>query len=123
MSATNAEDSKRGEVYVKEDTLYRVRIENPILGVPITFLNKYNPDQFKIIGIASGREDFDIDAHPTKMYKNAIQHNKDGSTTSGSKANTGPCIAVYNTSGIYYTADNTDNKLEVLYSRILIRRR
>ena len=108
---------------IQSRTLYRVKIENPILGVPITFLNKYNPDQFKIIGIASGREDFDIDAHPTKMYKNAIQHNKDGSTTSGSKANTGPCIAVYNTSGIYYTADNTDNKLEVLYSRILIRRR
>ena len=102
---------------------YHVKIENPILGVPITFLNKYNPDQFKIVGITSGRKDFDIDAHPIKRYKNAIQHNKDGSTTSGSGANTGPCIAVDNPSGIYYTADNADNKLEVLYSRILIRRR
>ena len=102
--------------------LYRVKIENPILGVPITFIGKYNPAQFEIVGMATGRKDFDIDAHPIKRYKNAIQHNKDGSTTRGS-LNSGPCIAVDNPSGIYYTADNTDNKLEVLYSRILIRRR
>ena len=27
----------------------KVRIKNPIWGVPITFLNKYNPTQFEII--------------------------------------------------------------------------
>lgn len=31
----------------------RVRIENPILGVPITFLDKYNPDQFNILGLGN----------------------------------------------------------------------
>ena len=29
----------------------KIRIKNPIWGVPITFLDKYNPDQFEIIGI------------------------------------------------------------------------
>ena len=29
----------------------KVRIKNPIWGVPITFLNKYNPTQFEIIGL------------------------------------------------------------------------
>ena len=29
----------------------KVRIKNPIWGVPITFLDKYNPEQFEIIGI------------------------------------------------------------------------
>ena len=31
----------------------KVRIKNPIWGVPITFLYKYNPKQFEIIGIAN----------------------------------------------------------------------
>lgn len=28
----------------------RIRIENPVMGVPITFLGKHNPEQFKIVG-------------------------------------------------------------------------
>lgn len=27
----------------------RIRIKNPIYGVPITFLDRYNPNQFRII--------------------------------------------------------------------------
>ena len=29
---------------------YRVRILNPVMGVPITFLGKWNPNQFEIVG-------------------------------------------------------------------------
>ena len=32
----------------------KVRIKNPIWGVPITFLYKYCPTQFEIVGIMSG---------------------------------------------------------------------
>ena len=39
-----------------EDTLYRVRIENPILGVPITFLDKYNPTQFELVAFGKGED-------------------------------------------------------------------
>ena len=28
----------------------KVRIKNPIWGVPITFINNYNPKQFEIVG-------------------------------------------------------------------------
>ena len=28
----------------------RIRIKNPIWGVPITFMDKYNPEQFEILG-------------------------------------------------------------------------
>lgn len=28
----------------------RIRIKNPIWGVPVTFMDKYNPDQFEILG-------------------------------------------------------------------------
>ena len=29
----------------------KVRIKNPIYGVPISFLDKYNPEQFEIVDI------------------------------------------------------------------------
>jgi len=29
---------------------YRIKIHNPVMGVPITFLDKWNPEQFEIIG-------------------------------------------------------------------------
>ena len=32
----------------------KVRIKNPIWGVPISFLDKYCPTQFEILGIACG---------------------------------------------------------------------
>ena len=32
----------------------KIRIKNPIWGVPITFLDNYNPKQFEILGIACG---------------------------------------------------------------------
>lgn len=91
------------------------------MGVPISFLPKYNPDQFEILGLAPERTDKPI----LKIFKynNAIQHNKDGSTQGGNKVNDGPVIK-YDTipeKTIYYTADNSDGYLVVLYARIIIR--
>lgn len=31
----------------------KIRIKNPIYGVPITFLDKYNPEQFEIIQLCA----------------------------------------------------------------------
>ena len=91
-----------------------------VMGVPITFLDKYNPDQFKILGITSGRDEFE--AIPTKRYKNPKQINKDGSETNGSKANTRSTLLwSKKPNGIYYTADNASGYLSILYARILIR--
>ncbi len=89
-----------------------------IMGVPITFFDKYNPEQFKIMGMTSGRYEFE--AQPTKRYINPIQHNPNGTTTNGSKANTRATILNNNPKGVYYTADNADGKMEILYARILV---
>ena len=35
----------------------KIRIKNPIWGVPITFLNKYCPTQFEILGLAADKRD------------------------------------------------------------------
>lgn len=29
---------------------YKIKIKNPVMGVPITFLDKYCPEQFEIVG-------------------------------------------------------------------------
>ena len=93
-----------------------------IMGVPITFLDNYNPKQFEILGLNSGRYEFEC--QPTKRYINAIQHNKDGTTTSGSKANTRSAVLFKNKpEGTYYTADNVDGFLKLIYARVFIRRK
>lgn len=91
-----------------------------IMGVPITFLDKYCPEQFEITGITLGNT---VDYPMTRIYENAIQHNKNGSTQSGSKVNTRAAILVIEKpkGTVYYTADNADGYLLSIYPRILIR--
>ena len=110
-----------------------------IMGVPITFLDKYNPSDtdvpefngvslegdlaayFDVLGLTHGRTEFGIG--PSKKYKNPLQHNKNGDVVNGSKANTRACILSEDTSNIYYTADNADGPLKICYARILIKRK
>jgi len=91
-----------------------------IMGVPVSFLDKHNPEQFKIVGLTSGRDEFEC--RPSKRYKNPIQHNLNGSVSNGSKANTRATIKLDNVPiDIYYTADNADGPLSIVYARILIK--
>lgn len=81
------------------------------------FKNNYDPDQFEIVGMTSGRDEFE--ATPTKKYLNPKQQN--GTIINGSKANTSSTI-LYKTKpeGVYYT-DNANGYLKVLYTRFLIK--
>ena len=89
------------------------------MGVPITFLDKYNPDQFEILGWARGVDEFD--AYPTKRYVNPKQIKPDGRVSNGGKVNTGPNLLLKKKPSVtYYTADNADGYLVQLYMRILI---
>ena len=87
------------------------------MGVPITFLDKYNPNQFEILGITLGTT---VDYAMTALYKNAVQHNQ-----GGGKVNTRAAILVEArpVNKVYYTADNIDGYLLSVYPRILIKRR
>ena len=93
-----------------------------VMGVPISWLDKYCPEQFEIVGLTSGRDEFI--ARPTKRYINPIQVNKNGTKTNGSKANTRSTILLKDIPNeIYYTADNADGPLMITYARILIRKK
>lgn len=45
-------DSPQGEIMTKNNNskTIKIRILNPVMGVPVTFLDKFNPKQFEIIG-------------------------------------------------------------------------
>jgi adenine-specific methyltransferase EcoRI-like protein len=92
------------------------------MGVPITFLDKYNPEQFEILGITQGRDEFGT--RPTKWYVNPRQINPDGTTSNGGKVNTGAQILLpHKPEGVYFVADNADGPLQRVYARILIKRK
>ena len=89
-----------------------------IMGVPITFLDKHNPDQFEIIGITQSW--FGI---ASKIYPKQIQVNKDGSKQDVTKLNDGAAIKVGTTpkNSTYYIVGK--DKFVKAYARILIQRR
>ena len=90
-----------------------------VMGVPISFLSKHNPEQFNIVGLTSGRDEFEC--RPSKRYINPKQHNTNGSVVNGSKANTRATLTLEEEpDAIYYTADNSDGPLAIVFARILI---
>lgn len=93
------------------------------MGVPITFLDKYNPEQFEILGLAPERSEQPV--LQKFKYINAIQHNSNGTTQKGNKVNDGPVLKFDTPPNKYpyYTAENSEGYLQVLYARIIIKYR
>ena len=90
-----------------------------IMGVPITFLDKYNPEQFRIVALGNSRENF----MPNKDYINPKKVLKNGKVVNGGAIN---CVLTLSTkvkptNSIYYISDNSDYLIPP-YARILIER-
>ena len=88
------------------------------MGVPITFLDKYNPAQFEILGITQS-----WDGCASKIYPKQIQVGKDGKKSEVTKLNDGAAIKVDNApdDDTYYIVN--DDLFIKAYCRLLIRRR
>lgn len=91
-----------------------------VVGVPITFLDKHNPEQFEIVALGNSRENFT----PNKYYINPRKVLKDGAVHNGNAIN---CVLVFNQESkpintVYYTSDNSDY-LVAPYARVLIKRK
>lgn len=110
----------------------KIKVQRPIWGVPITVLDKYNPESnieqhnlakdFDILGLAKGptwNSINHIDAY--KKYQNAKQINTKGKISTGGKVNTAPNIIMNNPKGTYYLADNASGKIKSLYARVFLR--
>lgn len=64
------------------------------MGVPITYLDKYNPEQFEIIGMLQSSTDEQAGIQNLRFYNNFREMRQDMSYTgaSGGKANGNPVI-------------------------------
>ena len=88
------------------------------MGVPITFMDKYNPDQFEMIGLGNSRDNFT----PNKDYLNPLKIMKGGKEKNGNAIN---CVLAIETNTkpadkIHYVSDNS-KYLIAPYARILIK--
>lgn len=88
------------------------------MGVPITFLDKHNPEQFEIMGITKTWF-----GGASKVYPNQIQVSTDGTKSVVSKLNDGATLKMITPpkSKTYYIVD--DELFIQLYARILIKRK
>lgn len=88
-----------------------------VMGVPISFLDKYCPEQFEIVGITKTWFDF-----ANKQYPRQTQVDKYGKESIVTKLNDGPAIEIDKPeSGTYYMVDG--KCYTQTYARILIRRK
>lgn len=91
-----------------------------VMGVPITFLDKYNPEQFEIVGLTQrGCHD----GFPeTKKYDEYWEVRQDGTKTgySGNKTNGNPNLAK-NDGKHNFFINNQGHIIQSCYQRILIR--
>ncbi|MCD4829447.1 MAG: adenine-specific methyltransferase EcoRI family protein [Candidatus Cloacimonetes bacterium] len=88
------------------------------MGVPITFLDKYNPDQFEIVGITKTWFGAAI-----KTYPPQIQVSSNGRRSVVTKLNDGATLKIDSPppSKTYYIVDG--DRFIQLYARVLIRRK
>lgn len=88
------------------------------MGVPISFLSKYNPEQFEIIGITKTWDKLAI-----KTYGKQIQVDTSGTRKEVSKLNDGPAIRMDKApqGSTYYTVDGV--AFVQAYARIVVRRK
>jgi hypothetical protein len=89
-----------------------------VMGVPITFLDKFNPDQFELLGL-SQKVGFGLQSN--KFYDDYKETRQDGSKTgsSGRKTNGNPVMSGKPSSGNYFT--NGADIVYSLYGRIFIK--
>jgi hypothetical protein len=88
------------------------------MGVPVTFLDRHNPNQFEIVGVTQSWSDGTV-----KTYPPQIQVGADGTRSNVTKLNDGPALKVDSPpkGTTYYIVDG--NYYVKAYARILIRRK
>jgi len=117
----------RGRGYVHYDNYDAVEVKyfdaipsdvDGLMGVSITFLDKFNPDQFEIVGITKTWDD--STGLKRKVYPAQTQVSRDGSRSRVGKLNDGAAIVVDEAPDkTYYIVDTT---LYIQpYARLLIR--
>ncbi|MBL1149546.1 MAG: DNA methyltransferase [Armatimonadetes bacterium] len=88
------------------------------IGVPITFLDRYNPSQFEMLAITKTRY-----GAATKTYPKQVQISKDGTPKEVTKLNDAPAVKLDSppVGETYYKVG--DEIYSALYQRLIVRRK
>jgi len=99
---------------------YRIKISNFTFGVPVNFLDKYNPEQFEIVGATQrGCHDGFPD---TAIYDSYKEYTQEGTTTgsSGKKTNENANLVGKPAKGNYFM-NSCGKCVYSAYSRLFIK--
>lgn len=96
-----------------------------VMGVPITFLDKYNPEQFEIIGLLQSSTNEQAGIPNLRYYNDFKEMRQDMSYTgsNGRKANGHPVIKGKPPKGNFLYNPVTNEYVHSVYARIVIKRR
>lgn len=96
-----------------------------VMGVPITFLDKYNPEEFEIIGMLQSSTDEQAGIPNLRYYNDFKEMRQDMSFTgsSGGKANGNPVIKEKPQKGNFLYNPITEEYVHSVYARIVIRKK
>lgn len=96
-----------------------------VIGVPITFMDKYNPEQFEIVGLLQSSTNEQAGIPNLRYYNDFKEMRQDMSFTgaSGGKANGNPVIKEKPVKGNFLYNPITKEYVHSLYARIVIRRK
>lgn len=95
------------------------------MGVPVTYMDKHNPEQFEIIGLLQSSSDEQAGT-PNLRYYNDFKEMRQDMTFTGSrggKANGNPVLAGKSKKGNFLYNEKTGEYVHSVYARILIRRK
>ena len=116
------------EMYPKYDNYEAINVDNVkdipidydgVMGVPITFLDKYNPEQFEIVGITKTWY-----GGASKIYSRQIQVDKNGKRKEVTKLNDGATLELLSDNVDNQTYYEVDGKKYIqLYARVLIKKK
>ena len=95
---------------------------NGLMGVPITFLDKFNPKQFKIVGLLQSSTDEQAGTQNLRYYNEFKEMRQDMTYTgaSGGKANGNPVIQGKSIKGNFLYNPVTKEYVHSVYARVLI---
>lgn len=96
-----------------------------VMGVPITFLDNYNPDQFEILGLLQSSTDEQAGIPNLRYYGDFKEMRQDLTYTgaSGNKANGNPVLSGKSARGNFLYNEQTKEYVHSVYARITIGRK
>ena len=97
---------------------------NGVMGVPITFLDKYCPEQFEIVGLLQSSTEDEAGTPILREYGDFKEMRQDMSYTgaSGKKANGNPVLRGKPPKGNFLYNKDTGEYVHSAYARIVIRK-